>query len=102
MTLTVWIAALAILSLGPGPCLADNPMSGKEATPTLKERIKRDTVKGTVTRMEGEYYYIRDDDGQEQKIHVDKSTKMDKVKVGDVVKAYITDVGHTTTLQLAD
>ena len=41
-------------------------------------------------------------DGKEVKIHVDKSTKMDKVVVGDMVKAYITDKGHTTTLQRAD
>jgi hypothetical protein len=47
----------------------------------------------------GEYYYIKDDDGKEQKIHVDKSTKMDKLVVGDMVKAYVTDQGHTTTLQ---
>jgi hypothetical protein len=32
-------------------------------------------------------------------IHVDKSTKLDPVKPGDMVKAYVTDQGHTTTLQ---
>jgi hypothetical protein len=37
-------------------------------------------------------------DGRETKVHVDKSTKLDKVMVGDKVKAYITDKGHTTTL----
>jgi exosome complex RNA-binding protein Csl4 len=50
----------------------------------------------------GEQYYIKDDEGLEQKIHVDKSTKLDTVKVGDLVKAYVTDQGHTTTLQRAN
>ena len=33
------------------------------------------------------------------KVHVDMSTKMDKVVTGDRVKAYITDKRHVTTLQ---
>ena len=32
-------------------------------------------------------------------MHVDKSTKLDKVVEGDKVKAYVTEEGHTTTLQ---
>lgn len=32
-------------------------------------------------------------------IRVDKSTKSDSVRPGDLVKAYVTDQGHTTTLQ---
>jgi len=67
--------------------------------PTLKERLTRDTIKGTLMRTEGEYYYIKDNDGIAQKIHVDKSTKLEKVMPGDVVKAYVNDQGHTTTLE---
>jgi hypothetical protein len=76
-----------------------NPMSEKEASPTLKERLTKDTIKGTLMRTEGEYYFIKDNDGKEQKVHVDKSTKLDKVLPGDMVKAYVTDQGHTTTLE---
>ena len=71
----------------------------KEALPTLKERLTRDTIKGTLMRTEGEYYYIKDNDGIEQKIHVDKSTKLEKVMPGDMVKACVNDQGHTTTLE---
>jgi len=81
---------------------AANPMSDKEASPTLGERLTKDAISGTLMKMEGEYYWIKDNDGKETKVHVDKSTKMDKVVVGDHVKAYITDRGHTTTLQRAD
>ena len=78
---------------------ADDPMSKKEAKPDLKERILKDSVKGTLMKTEGDYYWIKDDDGKETKIHVDMSTKMDKVIVGDKVKAFLTEKGHATTLQ---
>jgi hypothetical protein len=76
-----------------------DPMPDKEASPTIKERLTKDTVKGTLMNIEGEYYMIKDNDGEVHKIHVDKSTKLDKVIPGDMVKAYVTDQGHTTTLQ---
>ena len=96
------MVSIALILGGAGAALAADPMSEKEATPSIKERITKDAVKGTLMKIEGEYYWIKDNDGKEVKIHVDKSTKMDKVVVGDMVKAYITDKGHTTTLQRAD
>ncbi|HEX6949045.1 MAG TPA: hypothetical protein VF127_05555 [Nitrospira sp.] len=96
------VLAAGFLCFGIGVAQAANPMSEKEASPTMKERVTKDTVKGTLMKTEGEYYWIKDSDGKEVKIHVDKSTKMDKVVPGDMVKAYITDQGHTTTLQRAD
>jgi hypothetical protein len=97
--LTWTLLTVVILGFGTGIGGAADPMSDKEAKPTLKERVTKDTVKGTLMKLEGEYYWIKDTDGKETKIHVDKSTKLDKVVVGDKVKAYITDKGHTTTLQ---
>lgn len=88
-----------LLLVGVGAAYSANPMAEKEASPTLKERLTKDTIKGTLMRTEGEYYYIKDDDGKERKVHVDKSTKLDKVLPGDMVKAYVTDRGHTTTLE---
>jgi len=98
----VSFVAAGILSFGLGVVQAANPMSDKEATPSIGERLTKDAIKGTLMKMEGEYYWIKDNDGKETKIHVDKSTKLDKVVVGDKVKAYVTDKGHTTTLQRAD
>ena len=93
---------MVLMAFGTGLSQAADPMSDKEASPTLKERITKDTVKGTLLKVDGPYYWIKDNDAKEIKVHVDKSTKMDKVKVGDLVKAYINDQGHTTTLQRAD
>jgi len=91
--------AAGLLCFGFGAAQAANPMSEKEASPTIKERITKDTVKGTLMKTEGEYYWIKDNDGKEVKIHVDKSTKLEKVMPGDVVKVYVNDQGHTTTLE---
>lgn len=89
---------VGLLSTG-GMAYAADPMAEKEASPTIKERLTKDTIKGTLMKIEGEYYVIKDTDGVQHKIHVDKSTKLDKVVPGDLVKAYVTDKGHTTTLQ---
>ena len=97
--LTLPMLTVVILGVGAGIAEAANPMSDKEAKPTLGERFTKNTIKGTLMKMEGEYMWIKDTDGKESRIHVDKSTKLDKVVVGDTVKAYITDQGHTTTLQ---
>src|SRR5690242_16745120 len=90
---------VGLLGTGMGMASAADPMAEKEASPTIKERLTKDTIKGTLMKIEGEYYVIKDTDGVQHKIHVDKSTKMDKVVAGDMVKAYVTDKGHTTTLQ---
>lgn len=93
------ICALIVVGGITSSAFASDAMSEKDATPNLKERLTKDTVKGTVTKTEGDYYWIKDEDGKEIRVHVDMSTKMDKVMRGDRVKAYITDKGHVTTLQ---
>jgi hypothetical protein len=100
--LTFSICTMAVaLSVGGGIGIAGaaDPMSDKEAKPTIGERLTKDTVKGTLMKMDGEYYWIKDNDGKQTRVHVDASTKLDKVVTGDKVKAYVTDNGHTTTLQ---
>ncbi|MEO6307587.1 MAG: hypothetical protein ABIO96_08915 [Nitrospiraceae bacterium] len=99
---TLSMLTVVILGFGAGIVGAADPMTEKEVKPTLGERFTKDTIKGTLMKMDGEYYSIKDTDGKESKIHVDKSTKLDKVVVGDKVKAYITDRGHATTLQRDD
>ena len=93
------LSLIGIVILASEAVWAADPMAEKEASPTLKERIMKDAVKGTLTKTDGEYYYIKDEDGKEVRVHVDMSTKMDKVVRGDRVKAYITEKGHVTTLQ---
>src|SRR5690349_16982523 len=96
------ILAVGLLNSGLGVTYAADSLAEKEASPTIKERLTKDAIKGTLMSIEGEYYSIKDNDGKVHRIHVDKSTKVDKVVAGDMVKAYVTDQGHTTTLQRAD
>lgn len=102
MKRTLFVLTVVTLGFGAGIVGAADPMADKEAKPTLGERITKDTVKGTLMRVDGEYYWVKDTDGKEIRLHVDASTKLDKVVKGDKVKAYITDQGHTTTLQRAE
>jgi hypothetical protein len=92
------ILTVGLLSSGIGLTYAADAMAEKEASPTIKERLTKDTILGTLMKKEGEYYFIQTDSGL-HKIHVDKTTKLDTVKTGDVVKAYVTEQGHATTLQ---
>lgn len=93
------IFVVGLLSSGLGVIYAADSLAEKEATPTIKERLTKDTIKGTLMTIKGEYYSIKDNDGKEHIIHVDRSTKLDPVRPGDMIKAYVTDQGHTTTLQ---
>lgn len=90
---------VGVLGSGIGITYAADSLAEREASPTIKERFTKDTIKGTLMNMEGEYYFIKDNDGKQYKIHVDKSTKLDRVLSGDMVKAYVNDQGHATTLQ---
>ena len=91
-----------LVSGGGGLAFAADPMKENEATPSIGERITKDAIKGTVMKMEGKFYQIKNTDGELVRVHVDKSTKLDKVVEDDMVKAYVTDKGHVTTLQRVD
>jgi len=93
------VSMVVLLGAGTGIVSAADPMTDKEAKPTLGERLTNATVKGTLMTMDGVYYSIKDTAGREIKLHVDANTKLDKVMVGDKVRAYVNDGGYVTTLQ---
>ena len=97
--ITGLFAILIASGLSISPVLAADPMKDREASPSIKERLTKDAVTGTLLKQDGEYYTIKDEDGAQHRVHVDKSTKLDKVVEGDLVKAYVTEQGHVTTLQ---
>jgi hypothetical protein len=79
---------------------ATDALAEKDATPTVKERLTKDTIKEeTLMTLEESTMPIKDNDGKEHTIHVDKSTKLTSVRPGDMERSYVTDQGHTTTLQ---
>ncbi|UVT20038.1 MAG: hypothetical protein H8K03_20040 [Nitrospira sp.] len=98
-TMILSIITIGLLNSGITVMYAANSLTEKEASPTSKERLTKGTIKGTLLAIAGEYYYIADEDGIGIKIHIDKSTKLDHVRPGDMIKAYVTEEGHTRTLQ---
>ena len=57
-------------------------------------------VEGTVSKIEGEFYFVKDKAGKEVKGHFnDKTKKTGDIKVGSMVEIYIDDKGHTTEIK---
>lgn len=87
--------ALSAAALGCSQTAAER----RAASPTLAERVKQDAVTGRVHEVGAKYVSIRQSDGETQRIRVDDHTKMDRVAVGDQVKAYVSEDGYATTIQ---
>ena len=68
----------------------------------MREKESGKTIKGTVLRIEGPNYFIKNaKDGKEVRLHVDKTTKMNLVATGDNVMAKIDDQDHVESIQNA-
>jgi hypothetical protein len=70
------------------------------AFPTIQERLSQRVVTRTLVATDGTQYVVRvTAGGGERTVHVDQRTKLDPVTSGEMVRIYITDEGHATTLQ---
>ena len=67
INLTLSLFTVVVLGFGVGIVGAADPMGDKEAKPTLGERFTKDTITGTLMKMDGEYYSIKDTDGKESR-----------------------------------
>jgi hypothetical protein len=102
---TVWsiiVGTLGIVSaLGCGTRMIQETKSVTSggALPTIQERLSERVVTGTLIAKDGTQYVVREIGGGERRVHVDQRTKLDPVTSGEMVRIYITDEGHATTLQ---
>ena len=71
----------------------------RAASPTMGERIKQDSVTGRVHDIGAKYVSIKDNGGETRRVRVDEQTKMDRVAIGDQVKAYVSEDGYASTIQ---
>ncbi len=71
----------------------------RAASPPLGGRIKQDSVTGRVHDIGAKYVSIRESDGETTRVRVDDRTKMDRVAIGDHVKAYVSEDGYASTIQ---
>lgn len=92
------VAAVMALQLAASGC-AKNASERRAASPTMSERISKESVKGKVNDIGSTYVSIRSDDGESRRVRVDDQTKMDQVVVGDQVKAYVSEDGYASTIQ---
>ena len=97
-SIVVVLAATFALQMTIAGC-AKNASERRAASPTMSERISKESVKGRVNDIGARYVSIRDDFGESRRVRVDDNTKMDQVAVGDQVKAYVSEDGYASTIQ---
>lgn len=94
----VLLATVMALQLTATGC-AKNVSERRAASPTMSDRISKESLKGRVNDIGNKYVSIRSDDGEARRVRVDDQTKMDQVAVGDQVKAYVSEDGYASTIQ---
>ena len=78
---------------------AQNASEKRAVSPTMAERLKRDSVTGRVNDIGAQHVSIKNDAGETRRVRVDDQTKMDQVAIGDQVKAFVSDDGYASTIQ---
>lgn len=96
-TVVILSATLAFQLAATG--CAKNASERRAASPSMSERISKESVKGRVNDIGARYVSIRDDQGESRRVRVDDETKMDQIVVGDQVKAYVSEDGYASTIQ---
>ena len=94
----VMLSAALALQLAAAGC-AKNASERRAASPTMSERISKESVKGRVNDIGARHVSIRDGRGESRRVRVDDETKMDQVVIGDQVKAYVSEDGYASTIQ---
>lgn len=87
------IAFAVVLSFGMAAMTyaADQPMAAGSKT-----------IQGDLLKIEGEFYVVKDAAGQEVRLHVDKTTKLEgMLKAGNKIQAQATDKGHALSIKPA-
>jgi len=78
----------------------NQPIGGqKQAGPADFPQPAFPWVKGELVQIEGEYYVLKDAEGKEVRVHVDKGTAMSgSLHVGDIIEAHRNLQGHALSL----
>lgn len=92
------LASVIAMTVAVAGC-AKNASDRRAASPTMGERISKESVTGKVNDIGSKYVSIRESDGASKRVRVDDNTKMDQVAVGDQVKAYVSEDGYASTIQ---
>jgi Cu/Ag efflux protein CusF len=93
------IALVAMVALSATLGCSQTAAERRAASPTLGERIKQDSVTGRIQDIGARYVSIKESNGETTRVRVDDHTKMDRVTIGDQVKAYVSEDGYASTIQ---
>jgi len=85
------------------PYTENQPIGGqKQAGPADFPQPAFPFVKGQLMQIEGEFYVVKDAEGKDVRVHVDKSTKMDGAfHVGDNIEVQRNLQGHAMAIKAA-
>jgi hypothetical protein len=85
------------------PYKENQPLGGqKQAGPADFPQPAFPFVKGQLMQIEGEFYILKDAEGKDVRVHVDKGTKMDGTfHVGDILEVQRTLEGHALAIKQA-
>ncbi|WP_175304714.1 hypothetical protein [Candidatus Nitrospira nitrificans] len=65
----------------------------------MKDSKEGKLVLGELSRIEGEYYFVKKSDGKEVKLHVAQSTQQPgPIKPGDQIEAKVDDKNHVLSI----
>jgi Cu/Ag efflux protein CusF len=95
MALMVAVVGLNLSVVG----CAQNAAEKRAVSPTMSERLKHESVTGSLNDIGPRHVSIKEDAGETRRVRVDDQTKMDQVTIGDQVKAFVTDDGYASTIQ---
>lgn len=61
-------------------------------------------IEGEVSRVEGDNWFIKAEDGKEVQLHIDQTTQMSErtLKEGDVIEARLDDQNHALSISSSD
>lgn len=91
------LLAMGVMSFSAVTLAAD---AAPAAAPAAPAAAAAKGIEGTLTKIEGEYYFVKDKAGKEVKGHFNASTKkVGDIKAGAMVEIYIDDKGHTTEIK---
>ena len=97
--LTGIMAVIVSMALGGGSTVTAVKEKENAVSSSTEEQPTGESVKGTLLKIEGQYFVIRGHDGEQVRVHVDETSKLDRVMEDDMVRAFITKKGHVMTLQ---
>ena len=68
------------------------------------ESQSANVIKGEILRIEGENYFVKGQDGQEVRLHIDQTTRMSENKLaqGDRIEATVNEQNHVLSIPSPD